>query len=334
MAVVIRVERQEAIPLRIPMPGGSHEAVILVLHADGLIGLGEAPALAQRGPGLEDLVAELAAGGQIRSASARSAWETAMLDLEGRTRGVRGADLLGGVRRERVTCNAMVGPMPAAAVADEIAAWLARGFNTFKLKSANLGGPLDLERLGAARWAAGPAGRLRLDFNGGLSATLAGAALPSLASFGLELVEQPLSVSAPTGEWIDLASRGGVSLAADESLADPAQALELAAAGIGQAIKLATVGGPRAALELAGAGSGALVFSSSFETSIGLAAALHTACASARPPEACGLATAHLLEADPVHGLDWSGPELLLPSGPGLGVELDIKALRRYRLDR
>jgi L-alanine-DL-glutamate epimerase-like enolase superfamily enzyme len=75
-------------------------------------------------------------------------------------------------------------------------------------------------------------------------------------------------------------------------------------------------------------------FSSSFETSIGLAAALHTACASARPPEACGLATADLLEADPVHGLDWSGPELLLPSGPGLGVELDMKALSRYRLDR
>ena len=51
-------------------------------------------------------------------------------------------------------------------------------------------------------------------------------------------------------------------------------------------------------------GRGALVFSSSFETSIGLAAALHTACASARPPQACGLATAHLLEADPVAAVE------------------------------
>jgi L-alanine-DL-glutamate epimerase-like enolase superfamily enzyme len=327
------VERQEAIPLRIPMPGGCHEAVLLVLHADGLTGLGEAPALAQRGPGLDELVPELAEG-KLRSTAARCAWETAILDLEAKARGVRMADLLGGVRRDRVTCNAIIGPMPAAEVAAEVAAWLARGFSTFKLKSANFGGAADLERLGAARWAAGPGAHLRLDFNGGLSATLAAAALPSLAGFGLELVEQPLPVAAATAEWIDLASRAGVALAADESLAAPAQALDLAAAGIGQAIKLATVGGPRAALELAGNGRGALVFSSSFETSIGLAAALHTACASARPPQACGLATAHLLEADPARGLDLSGSELMLPSGPGLGVELDLEVLKRYRLDR
>jgi L-alanine-DL-glutamate epimerase-like enolase superfamily enzyme len=334
MTVTVRVERQEAIPLRIPMPGGCHEAVLLVLHGGGLTGVGEAPALAQRGPGLHELMAELGAEAEPRSASARCAWETAMLDLEGRARGLRVVDLLGGARRDHVTCNAMIGPLPAAGVAIEVSGWLARGFITFKLKSVNLGGPSDMERLGAARWAAGPGGRLRLDFNGGLSAGQAAAALPSLAGFGLELVEQPLPVTAATADWVYLASRSGVSLAADESLASPAQALELAAAGIGQAIKLATVGGPRAALELAAAGGGPLLFSSSYESSIGLAAALHTACASARPPAACGLATAHLLEADLARGLDWSGSEMLLPPGPGLGVELDLEFVSRYRLDR
>jgi O-succinylbenzoate synthase len=233
-----------------------------------------------------------------------------------------------------VACNAIIGAVPPAAVAAEVEAWRARGFTTFKLKSANLGGAVDMERLGAARWAAGPGGRLRIDFNGGLDRAVARAVLPGLARFSLELVEQPLPAGAPVGHWNALAAESGLALAADESLADPGLALELAAAGVGQAIKLATVGGPRAALELASIGTGALVFSSSYETSIGLAAALHTACASPRPPAACGLATAQLLDVDPAGGLAWAGPDLLLPAGPGLGVELDLEAVGRYRLDR
>jgi len=57
------------------------------------------------------------------------------------------------------------------------------------------------------------------------------------------------------------------------------------------------------------------------------------ACALPREPRACGLATASLLEVDPGVGLGPPGPLMSLPDSPGLGVELDRDALRRYRVE-
>jgi L-alanine-DL-glutamate epimerase-like enolase superfamily enzyme len=51
-------------------------------------------------------------------------------------------------------------------------------------------------------------------------------------------------------------------------------------------------------------------------------------------PLACGLATGTLLDDDLAFGADLRGPRLQAPTGPGLGVELDRRALALYRLDR
>jgi O-succinylbenzoate synthase len=232
-----------------------------------------------------------------------------------------------------VCCTALVEGRRPEAVAAAVERLGAEGFTGFKLKAANAGGQLDLERLGAARWAGGARARLRLDFNGGLSRARAAGALPSLGHLQLELVEQPLPAAAAASEWMTLAAAAGMALAADESLADPVLAAALGAQGTGLAIKLATVGGPRAALALAAAASGPVSIGSSYDTAIGIAAALHVACALARAPVACGLATRRLLESDLATGLP-EHPELGLPAGPGLGVELDLDAVARYRLDR
>jgi len=96
---------------------------------------------------------------------------------------------------------------------------------------------------------------------------------------------------------------------------------------------LATVGGLRAALELGRLATGAVLLASSYETSIGLAAALHVACALERPPLACGLATGGLLKADLASGLLLRAGRLHLPPGPGLGVELDEALASLYPYD-
>jgi L-alanine-DL-glutamate epimerase-like enolase superfamily enzyme len=257
----------------------------------------------------------------------------AALDLEARAAGVPAAALLGGVRRREVRCARLVDAVSPASVARQVESSAATGFRTFKLKAAVAGGPLDLERLGAARWGAGRGANLRIDFNGGLTASAAAQVLRSLGAFDLELAEQPLPAAAPVAEWLRLAS-AGAPLAADESLADAALAAGLAAAGVGLAMKLATVGGPHAALELAAGARGPVLLGSSYETSVGLAAAVHVACALAAEPLDCGLATRDLLDADLATGLRQAGPLLALPDGPGLGVELDRGAVARYRLDR
>jgi L-alanine-DL-glutamate epimerase-like enolase superfamily enzyme len=51
-------------------------------------------------------------------------------------------------------------------------------------------------------------------------------------------------------------------------------------------------------------------------------------------PMPCGLDTRRLLDDDIVRGPLVEGSRLRLPAGPGLGVELDRRALDLYRLDR
>ena len=307
---------RQAITIRIPRSGGTHEAVIVIIQDGALSGLGEAALVPGRDPARAMAAAE---------ASAR-------LDLEGRRRGVQVAGLLGGVRRTEIPVNALVTDRAPEAVASTVEHLLAAGFRTFKLKSADRGGDLDLARLGAARFAGGRTARLRIDFNGTLDLERAGSVLRSLAQFELELIEQPLPARAGLDDWVELGSQA--RLAADESLADLALGSQLAATGIGLAMKLATVGGPDPALRLAAVARGPVLLASSFETSIGIAAALHTACALTQEPIACGLATAHLLESDPGLGLRVRDGMLALPPGPGLGVELDWDLVDRYRLPR
>lgn len=342
VAVRPRIERARSIPVRVPLRGRPpYEGSILALEAEGLVGLGEAPATPGRGPGPKALQRSLAEAGRALvegcdpgplPAAVAAAVETALLDLRARAAGVRLAELLGGVRRTRVACNLLVGAVSPAGVAEEVEEGAREGFDAFKLKSAAGSAGLDLERLGAARWAAGPARALRLDLAGALSPVAAGARLPALAGARLELLEQPISAAEPLEAWRRLAG-AGVKLAADESLREPSLAAGLAAGGVGLAVKLATVGGPQAAVRLAAAAVGPVLLSSSFETSVGVAAALHAACAVGPQPLACGLATRRLLEGDPAAGLGPCGPWLELPSGAGLGVEIDARVLDRYRRD-
>jgi L-alanine-DL-glutamate epimerase-like enolase superfamily enzyme len=331
---MVIVERREVVPIEIPMEGGRHQAVIVIEHDGELLGLGEAPVVPGRGAPLTKLVAELRAEGPPRTAAARCALETARLDIRAHREGKPLAALLGGPRRHAVECSALVLAMSPNLVAHEVERRVAAGFGSFKLKATDGGGALDQERLGAARWAAGSQASLRLDFNGVLTEAEAATRLPSLAPFRLQLAEQPLPADAPLESWTRLLARAGIALAADEWLASPELAAGLADAAVICAMKLATVGGPQAACELAGRCRGPLTIGSSFETGIGIAAALHVACAVAVEPMPCGLDIGRLLDDDIVRGPLPQGSRLSLPSPPGLGVELDRRALGLYRLDR
>ncbi|MGI8564493.1 MAG: mandelate racemase/muconate lactonizing enzyme family protein [Candidatus Dormibacter sp.] len=320
----------ELIPIRRPAAGAFRESVLVIRSEGRLQGLGEAPVTAGRSGSLAELLAELE-GESTPGPAARCGLQTAELDLAARRRGVPLTELLGGPRRNRVECTALVTAEAPDRVVAEVESWASLGFAAFKLKSAGRALETDLERLGAARFAAGASARLRLDFNGSLSWLEASERLRALAGFQLELIEQPLGAAAPPSDWAHLRSQSHLPLAADESLADPDFAAALLSLGVLPAVKLATVGGPQRALALAAGSRCGATLGSSFESSIGLAAALHVACALEREPLACGLATDWLGGSELAAGLDWEGPHLLLPSRSGLGVELDRAALERYR---
>jgi len=360
----MRIDRLEVVPFAIPFRAPyvtargrleRRELLLLRLRAGDAEGLGEAAPLALRGgtplaqvrdeierscrpriegaeSGMEAVAPLLAAcAGAGAGAQALAAIELALLDLTTRLAGRPLHQLLGARRARPVPCNAtLVAGRPEAVAADAVR-WHERGFRTFKLK---VGVEDEEQQVHAVREALGPDARMRLDANGAWSRVRAIAMLKALEPVGIELVEQP----SPTLE--DLAAvrrRVAIPIAADESVAsaDDARRAVAAEACDVVTVKVAKVGGIAAAREVAQLVP--VYLSSALDGPVGIAAAAHLA--QVLPPSsfetglAHGLATTELF-ADRVAERECELDDglLALPPGPGLGVEIDERALGRLRL--
>lgn len=198
--------------------------------------------------------------------------------------------------RDRIPVNVTVPALGPQEAYDLVAA---SGCRTAKVKVAERGQSLaeDLERVEAVRDALGPAGKLRVDANGGWGTDEAVAAITLLHRFELEYVEQPCET---VSQLAAVRRKVDVPIAADESIrraTDPFLVASQQAADIA-VIKVAPLGGVRAALEIIERIGLPAVVSSALETSIGIAAGVALAAALPELPYACGLATVALLEQD------------------------------------
>ncbi|MEV0969889.1 o-succinylbenzoate synthase [Microtetraspora glauca] len=186
----------------------------------------------------------------------------------------------------------------------------------------------DMARVEAVRDAIGPAGRVRVDVNGGWDVDSAVRRLKELDRFDLEYAEQPC---ATLDELAEVRRRVNVPIAADESIRraeDPLKVRAAEAADIA-VIKVQPLGGVRAALRVAEACGLPVVVSSAVETSVGLAAGLALAAALPELPYACGLGTMPLLSGDVV-------TDSLVPVGGAIAVrrpEVDQRALAAYEIE-
>ncbi|HEY9897936.1 MAG TPA: o-succinylbenzoate synthase [Pantanalinema sp.] len=193
------------------------------------------------------------------------------------------------------------------------------GFTTLKLKVGALSPSEDLARVSALR-SRFPAIRLRLDANGAWSEAAALAAIDALAPFGIDLLEQPIE-----GEAFEALRGRGIPIAADEALLSPSTASRLIAAGAVDALVLKPMllGGLGTARALAARAQERgirVVVTSSLDRIVGVAAALHLACA-LETREPAGLSTLSLLDCPDAQGpLQPRAGALTRPAGPGLGV--------------
>jgi o-succinylbenzoate synthase len=198
--------------------------------------------------------------------------------------------------RDRVPVNVTVPAVGPDAARDIVAA---SGCRTAKVKVAERGQDeaADIARVAAVREALGPAGRIRVDANGGWDVEQAARMLGKLAAFGLEYAEQPCATLA---ELARLRPLTDVPVAADESIRRAEDPLRVAAAGAADVVvlKAQPLGGVRAALRVAAACGLPAVVSSAVETSVGLAAGVALAAALPELSYDCGLATMSLLTAD------------------------------------
>lgn len=263
------IRRVSAAPLDIPLrepfgiAGGAQlvaeNALVTVELGDGTLGHGEAApfpafngetraaallAIDAARPAIEGLdarawrgVAAAAKAAAPRCGSARCAIETAVLDALARRAGLPLWSFFGGAERALVTdVTITVGSVEEARAAARARA--EQGFSRLKVKVGAASLRDDLARVEAIAGAA-PRAELMLDGNGGLSASAAIDLLEALRALGVRpiLFEQPVPGDDLDG-LAEVARRGGVPVAADESVTSAADVPRLASRGAAAVVNI------------------------------------------------------------------------------------------------
>ncbi len=275
------------------------------------------------------------------SSNARAGIDLALHDLIGRALGVPACVLIGGAQKKRVQVSIEIAGGPPDGMAAVCVALMEQGVRAFKAK---VGGDPDhdADRLRAIREAVGPDVSLRADANQGYSPkeAIRLCRLAERHDVRLELLEQPVAA------W-DLQGMAAVRrsvetlIEADEAcftLHDAQQIVRHEAADVLN-IKLGKAGGLYAAKKIVAVAESAglaVVLGTAWGLGPEMAAKLHLAASSEIVRDAVEFTEislhGNLLAApdDALLALPLEDGALPVPTGPGLGVELNADAVARY----
>jgi L-alanine-DL-glutamate epimerase-like enolase superfamily enzyme len=261
---------------------------------------------------------------------AKSAVDIALHDLVAKAYGVPVYVLLGGAVRDELPSNLSLWYGPPELAARQAAEAVAAGFRALKVRVGLRPFDRDVERIAAVREAVGPGVSLAVDANMGWTAREAVRCIERLARYDLAYVEQP--VPHDDLEGLRYVTRhADVPVMADESVQSLADVLRIARDRAADLLhlKLVKVGGiaglRRAAAVAEAAGLGVMVGQTN-EGGLATAAAAH--CAKATPAAYLELYGAEGLAGDPASGFALRGGLATFREAPGLGIDLDIAALR------
>jgi len=342
----------------------SHFAIVLV-RAGGLVGVGEAsteqwwtgedaatvrhvvekflaPVLVGRAVGPREALALMDAN-VVGHPYAKAAVEIALWDLLGKAAGLPLHVLLGGggdgPGAGRVAIKYVIGIGDAEHVRRQVAFGREIGFRHFKTK---VGGPLDedLARVRAIAAALEEGETIGVDANAGWSPTDARVALGPLHEIGVSFIEQPVSPDLPA-VMASLTARSIAPVVAHESIFTVRDGVEAAAGRIADiwALTPSTHGGIGRTLDLlaiARAAGITCLLGSNIELGVSTAMMTQLAAAFADirdcpvPSDVIG----PLYHEDDIVTAQprIEGGYAYVPDGPGLGVELDLEKLERYRV--
>jgi muconate cycloisomerase len=268
---------------------------------------------------------------------AKSALETALLDAHGKRLNVPVSELLGGRRRERLAVAWTLASGDTAKDIVEAERMLElRRHRVFKLKIGAKELKTDIKHVAQIKTELGDRGAVRVDVNMAWSETQASWAIPALAEAGCELVEQPVASAAALAR---LTRRFPIALMADEILQGPESAFEIAKNDGADvfAIKIEQSGGLFAAQRVAAIADAAgieLYGGTMLEGAFSTVASAHLFASFANLQWGTELFGPLLITEEILaRPLDYSNFELTVPSGPGLGIELDEARVRRFTRD-
>jgi len=279
--------------------------------------------------------------------AARAVLDIALHDAMGKALGLPIHKLIGG------GCQPVIPLEWSVSLADEVSVMIAEarravdefGIKVICLKAAGKGGwQRDVDNFEAVRKAIGDDIVIGVDPNTGWTVAEAISAIKRMSPMGLGYMEQPIDRRDLRGLAEIRAQSQGVPLMADESLFSIQDAYALAEARAVDVfcIKLYKIGGLSVARKISAIGDacgiqincGGLAVASQFE-----AAASAQFCASVRAKKTFGAAEfvfgLNTIAQDPLSaGSDFNIRDgaVMVPTGPGLGLTLDEKALEKLTL--
>ncbi|WP_018479769.1 muconate/chloromuconate family cycloisomerase [Pontibacter roseus] len=336
--------------------------IVRLFCSDGIEGIGEATTIGGLSYGdespegmkltIDTYIAPLLQGKSARSANAlmslldhhiqgnyfvKSAIETALLDAQGKRIGVSVAHLLGGAVTKTLPVLWTLASGDTTKDIEEAHALLADGrHKAFKLKIGRKPPKEDIAHVAAIKEAVGADTVVTVDVNQAWSESVAKQGIAQLQLAGIDLIEQPIHKTNFDG-LARLTRYFEVPIMADEAVATVSDAFKLAKVGGGSvfALKIAKAGGlvniqKQAAIAQ---GAGISIYGGTMlEGTIG------------------SVASAQVFSTLPT--LDWGtelfGPLLLtddivktrvrygngvmeIPQGPGLGIELELNQVEKYK---
>jgi len=267
---------------------------------------------------------------------ALSALEMAMWDAKGKLAGLALHEMWGGAYRNQIEMCAYVYIADPEKVAEELIEYRDQGYNSFKLK-VGLDPELDVALVRKAREVLGASVNLRVDPNGAWTPATAKRMIAKLAPFDLQYIEQPLPVEDIAGGSL-LRASSPVPICIDEgayTLQETMTAIRMGTAdvilvdphetgGLWQCLKAGAI------CEAAGIHIG---MHSGGELGLTQAAYLHLA--ASMPNAKIALDTIYQHHADDIlkDRIVFDGGHATVPTGPGLGVEVDLDKLETYRTE-
>lgn len=266
----------------------------------------------------------------------KSGIELALWDILGKAAGLPVAALLGGVIRPRVQLAACMGIQSYERAGDFARWYVEMGFSTLKTKA---GSDIteDLEMVRGIRDAVGNRLKLRIDPNRAYSPQQALELCRQLEQYDLEYLEQAIPAE-PLSDSTQLRRQTRVPIALNESVTDPASVMaiirEEAAEFIlpdthiaGGILPCVTIGHVCEAAGLP------CIMHCGHDLGPKTAAMLHVA-ASCPAYSLANDSTYYGLEDDVItERFQIHAGSIEVPSQPGLGIEVDLEKLRRYRVD-
>jgi L-alanine-DL-glutamate epimerase-like enolase superfamily enzyme len=186
-----------------------------------------------------------------------------------------------------------------------------------------------------------PAAFIWVDANGGYDVASASAIAPRLAELGIAAIEQPLPTNRLTG-YLELRRQRALPILLDESIVSTADFDEFHKLGLldGVAVKLARMGGLTDTWRLVRrlGETNSLVYASGLtDPDLSLAASLHLFAAAGLTLPAALNGPQFLTGSILREPLVPVGDQLAVPTGPGLGVEVDdakLKELTEQHVER